>query len=534
MMALPSPLVSVAVVTYNHERFIEACLQSILGQTFADIEVVVVDDGSSDGTHRAIGAIRDPRLVALRQDNQGPSAALNCALAACRGQFIALMSGDDVCQPRRIETQLNAHRQVGGVIFSNVDYIDDDGRPIENGLHPKGFFESPPRSQAEILRQFFTGANFLAAPTCFLRADDLRAAGPFDPLLYQLQDLDMWVRLVKRHRFTILPQPLVHYRFRGDGANLSAPAANKIVRTQNETYLILRRFFESMPADLFRETFAEQWLAHGEHSPAEMECERAFLYLKHPTPLARLIGVEKLHALLNDREAATILRTRFRYSQTDLTKFLLQFNPRRELDGQTRLYIDTGEGFNASQVRAAPINCSGDTFSFTFDVSDFAAIKRLRWDPVEFQLCRVRIAEASWDDRAGARHQLDLAGLSANGARGGDGTFTFDTLDPNIYLPIAGDVCSLTLLGSWQLTDHYSSTARAHELLTIAKLERDALAFEKGCLHQELEHRERDLLQRAEELESVTQELRNIRQSRTWRWGTALKSLLRGAVGRRH
>src|SRR5437660_1160774 len=105
-MTGPAPLVSVNMVTYNQEPFLRESIRSVLGQTFRDLELVVVDDGSADGTARAVAEFTDPRVVYIRQDNQGPGAATNRGLAACRGRYVALMTGDDLCYPDRIARQL--------------------------------------------------------------------------------------------------------------------------------------------------------------------------------------------------------------------------------------------------------------------------------------------------------------------------------------------------------------------------------------------------------------------------------------------
>jgi glycosyltransferase involved in cell wall biosynthesis len=83
-MTVAAPLVSVAVTTYNHEKYIRDAVRSVLDQTHTDLEVVVVDDGSTDATEARVRAIRDPRLVYIRQENQGPSVTAKTALAACR------------------------------------------------------------------------------------------------------------------------------------------------------------------------------------------------------------------------------------------------------------------------------------------------------------------------------------------------------------------------------------------------------------------------------------------------------------------
>src|SRR5215210_3056453 len=110
---IAAPRVSVSMVTYNHEKYVDEAIRSVLDQTFGDLELVIVNDGSTDGTADRIAAFDDPRIVAIHQDNQGPSAATNRALAACRGKYVALFSGDDVCRPDRIRRQVEEYVRGG-------------------------------------------------------------------------------------------------------------------------------------------------------------------------------------------------------------------------------------------------------------------------------------------------------------------------------------------------------------------------------------------------------------------------------------
>src|SRR5437763_548109 len=135
-MSLAQPLISVLVTTYNHEKYIGAAVASILGQSFGDFEAVVIDDGSTDATGAVVRSFSDPRIRYLRQPNQGPSVATTTALAACRGKYLALMSGDDVLHPDRLQTQLEAYRRgPTRLLFAGVDFIDDDGRPLEGDFY---------------------------------------------------------------------------------------------------------------------------------------------------------------------------------------------------------------------------------------------------------------------------------------------------------------------------------------------------------------------------------------------------------------
>src|SRR5262245_11608394 len=149
---MPTPTVSVTLLAYNHQKYVAEAIQSILDQSFTDFELVIVDDGSTDRTPEVIASFKDPRIVSIRQPNGGPSVAVNRALAACRGKYVALMTGDDVSASHRLQTQLEAYGQCGpGILFSGCDFMDDDGRPMTDGGFLAGVFDTTPQARAQIL-----------------------------------------------------------------------------------------------------------------------------------------------------------------------------------------------------------------------------------------------------------------------------------------------------------------------------------------------------------------------------------------------
>jgi hypothetical protein len=505
------PLVSVCMVTYNHEKYIGEAIQSVLAQTFADLELVIVDDGSTDRTAEVIASFKDPRLVAIRQDNRGPSEATNLALASCRGRYVALMSGDDVCYPGRIEQQLDEYARGGTrVLFGDVDFIDDDSQPLAGNHFAASLFDTTPHTRAQILERFFHRGNFINAITCFTETDVLRAAGPFDPLLFLLQDFDMWLRLVKKYELCFMPQKLVRYRIRRDQQNLSAPTPKTQVRGTNETYFILRRFFDDVPAELFREAFQQQLVRPQSAAPMELACEQAILYLGGKTPLCRLIGLEKLYALLGEPESAAVLERNYAYTLHRFADQLQHVDVVGRNGHDTTLYVDTGAGFNELQACRHKASLAQRQFDLTFELTGFRAIKRLRWDPLEMRLCRVRLDEVSYRLRSGEERALDAAEILSNGVKAVDGAMVFETFDPMIVLPIDGPIASVSLRGEWDAVDMAATFAKAHTLL-LAKDQRLASAEEElKSRHQQVDTLTRELHRR----DMLGQELANELQAR--------------------
>lgn len=133
--------VSVTMITYNHEKYIAESIQSVLDQTFTDFELIIVNDGSTDKTDEIIRTFKDPRISYICQENQGPSVASNNAILTAKGKYIALMSGDDVCNPQRLEKQyFYATTTKYSVLFSWVDFIDDSGRLMARNHSADNYF----------------------------------------------------------------------------------------------------------------------------------------------------------------------------------------------------------------------------------------------------------------------------------------------------------------------------------------------------------------------------------------------------------
>jgi glycosyltransferase involved in cell wall biosynthesis len=205
------PRVSVLLPVHNGERFLEETLRSISAQTYEDLELVVVDDGSTDDTQPILSryAALDPRLRVVHQVKAGISAALNTGLAACRGELVARIDADDVMIRERVATQvafLDAHPELG-FCGSSVELMDARGRTF--GHHSSGLHHLAHLDRAVTERRGFAYTH----PSVMYRRDDVVAAGGYRASYEPCEDLDLFLRLIDTGRPGLdLPQPLVRYR----------------------------------------------------------------------------------------------------------------------------------------------------------------------------------------------------------------------------------------------------------------------------------------------------------------------------------
>lgn len=459
------PLISIPLLTYNHERYIAESIRSALDQTFADFELIVVDDGSTDRTAEVVASFHDPRIRYVWRENGGPSVATNHGISLCRGRYLALMTGDDLSVPTRLQTQLDAYA-LGEprILFSGCDLIDDDGRPIQNSF-AESLFETAPLTRAQAYHRFFTRGNFINAVSTFTETALMRSLGPYDPSLYLLQDFELWIRAVKRCSLEVLPQRLIRYRIRNDGGNLSAPSLQSHVWHDNELRLVIRQFFNQCPDDLFRQAFCHELQRPDLESPLASRCEQALLCLKSSRFGYHETGIEKLRELFQDPAAAEMLTRDFSFSLRRLVETIRRLDPLGRLRNHaTTLFFDSGSGFRVEESIEIPLTHDSRA-GLRFDLPEGTTVQGLRWDPVEFRLCGVTIRRVSWVDGAGEHHELDLNLVTANGHGLAPGRFEFDTIDPMVFLPISGSVRSVTIDGHWQIHDAEASLCRTYDLM---------------------------------------------------------------------
>ena len=301
------PKISVVMITYNHEKYIAEAINSILSQTYSDFELIIVDDGSSDNTLKIIREYDDSRILVVEQENSGPSIALNAGINKSRGEFIALMSGDDVSLPNRLMTQIEQiELQKADMIFSLPQIIGPDSNILSNSIC-RVFFQNHFESTAELFCQLFTSGNFLCAPTCFCRRTAIEKVGQFKRGLIQLQDFDYWVRACKKNLvIKVHKDPVLQYRFLF-GANLSGHRnTNRILV---ETEVLYRGFFDDAPVDLLHKAFGEKITLDAFDEGPDIEIDKSFLLLEHSNPAIRAIGIERIILQLEDNVILEILRT---------------------------------------------------------------------------------------------------------------------------------------------------------------------------------------------------------------------------------
>lgn len=206
--------VSVVIPTHDRKELLLLALRSVLRQRGVEFEVLVVDDGSSDGTYAAVDSIDEPRIRVLRHERpRGVATARNVGVAAASGSWIALLDDDDLWSPDKLALQLAAAEDAGSVwVYGGMVEIDLHGRLLGG---------DPPPSP-EFLLSVLTKKNLMPAgcSNVVVRAEELSAVGGFDPGLRHLADWDLWLRLAEMGLPALSRAPLVAYRIHPAQATL--------------------------------------------------------------------------------------------------------------------------------------------------------------------------------------------------------------------------------------------------------------------------------------------------------------------------
>jgi glycosyltransferase involved in cell wall biosynthesis len=208
------PDVSVVIPTHNRRRLLGQAVRSALGQTAVEVEVVVVDDGSTDGTAEAVAALRDDRIRLVRHRRPlGVALARNAGADAARGTWVALLDDDDLWAPDKLSRQVAAASAAdAGWAYSGVVEVDAEGRLLGGGPPP-----SPQVLLAGLRRRNLMPAG---SSNVVVRSDVLSASGGFDPGLRHLADWDLWLRLAGLGPPACVSVPLVAYRLHPGQATL--------------------------------------------------------------------------------------------------------------------------------------------------------------------------------------------------------------------------------------------------------------------------------------------------------------------------
>lgn len=232
------PKVSVIIPAYNSMSFLPQTLASVLAQTYQNFEVIIINDGSTDGIDQWIEGITDSRVKYISQSNQGPAVARNTGISNTQASYLAFLDADDLWQPTKLEKQvsiLDNYPEVG-LVYSWVGSVDCLGNI--NGKIRKNYAEGNVWQQIIKHNIVECGSNPMIRRIC------LEKLGQFEPQITYAQDWQMWLKIASCYHFKVIKEPLVYYRAH------SGNRSKKWHLMEQNYQTIIEKVFASVPANL--------------------------------------------------------------------------------------------------------------------------------------------------------------------------------------------------------------------------------------------------------------------------------------------
>jgi glycosyltransferase involved in cell wall biosynthesis len=318
------PKVSVIIPSYNHGKFIEAAITSVLNQSFQDFEIVISDDASKDDSIEKIKRFTDPRIKLFEfKENVGAVYNTNSCIEKARGEYIALLNSDDLWLNQKLEKQvkfLEENKNIGAV-FTEALFVNEREEVLTKETYQwADVFKQGNKTSGEWLNYFFFKLNCLCHPSVMIRKEVYDKTRLYNPCFRQLPDFAMWVDLVKFTSIHILEDKLVQFKILTSSENASADTQVNRVRNINEIYLIMKDFFHGVSREDFVEGFRELLINKEISTDEEMLCEQAFIYLKNPNEISfiyRLIGIEKIYDLLRNEKTKELLYKNYDFNENE-------------------------------------------------------------------------------------------------------------------------------------------------------------------------------------------------------------------------
>lgn len=261
-----TPRVSVLLPVRNGMPYLPEAIESLVNQSFGRFELIVINDGSTDGTAAYLAGLGDSRLRVISSAGAGLAAALNAGIAEARGQYIARQDADDWSMRERFASQvayLDAHPEVA-LVSTCADYVDGAGNVMENAWTRTVRVQQDPAQAPEQILAMMPLTCCITHGSVMMRADVLRAAGGYDQAMVPAEDYDLWLRLLPRHQLVKLHDRLYAYRVHDDQSS-TVRRPEQMSRVIEAKLRYVRRRVPSLPhpvrlvlpcndrgADLFR------------------------------------------------------------------------------------------------------------------------------------------------------------------------------------------------------------------------------------------------------------------------------------------
>lgn len=320
-----APLVSVLMSAYNHKSYVAEAIESILNQTYKNIEFLIADDCSVDGTVEEILKYEDKAAeIHLFDTNEG--GRLRFLKKRAKGKYVAVINSDDLWGEEKLQMQvayLENHPECAAC-FTGCVCFGEDGEEQDSP------FRMENKSKEEWFRHFYEWGNCLPHPSILIRREVYQEiGGQGTAMLRQLPDFMMWVRLVQKYELHVIERPLTFFRMHQKGENKNVSACtreNNIRHVVEETY-IWYDIFRKMDNAYFLKVFADILVNKNAKLPYEVMCEKLFVLLKARLDYCKQAAIFYLYDIYQIPEVAALLEEKYSFGRKDIYKLVVEVGP---------------------------------------------------------------------------------------------------------------------------------------------------------------------------------------------------------------
>lgn len=439
------PKISVWLTSYNHDKYIEKAIQSILNQSMKDFELIIVDDASNDNSWNIISKYKkiDYRIRTIRHERNMGTSNFYESLDTINADYIAIAHSDDMWAETKLEKQYNymIDNKKVAACFTQVNLINEEGNSFENTNHfYYKMFEQPNRSRQEWLNYFFYNGNCLCHPSLLIKKEVLYKYKMYTKGVASIPDFCKWIKLCCYEEIYIYPERLSYFRIRDNEANTSGDTPENQKRIRFEEMVMLDIFRNHLSNEDFLKAFpqAKKYIVN-----KKINYDYAFAQIllenKNRNPY-NLYGLQILYELIQRDESAQEIKDLYGYTTRDFMNTTTEYDVfgflKPEMFQRSTLYLNFGGGFNENDTltKRNYISDNGHFYvEYELEHIGDKQILEIRFDPDEGSFREYWNIKICVDGK--------MISYTTNGINE-DGVYKFMTSDPNVYLEIEENSCT--------------------------------------------------------------------------------------------
>ncbi|WP_160898779.1 MULTISPECIES: glycosyltransferase [Halomonadaceae] len=259
-MVAARPLISIVTPAYNRADYLPVAIDSVLAQTYANFEHLIVDDGSTDNTSGVVSSYEDERIRYFRQENQGQSVARNLGIEHSRGEFICFLDSDDAWLPEKLRQQVEVFERhpEAGVVYGDYIFVDalDNQLPLSNMRRRSGW-----------ITEQLLGDNFVSMNTTMARAELLHRVGGFDPTDRHAEDYGLWLHVSLHAPFVYVPECWAYYRIMEN--QISSDKLTRLDANESLIHSFVHEHADQLDARQVRDALSRFYGRKGRHEASD-------------------------------------------------------------------------------------------------------------------------------------------------------------------------------------------------------------------------------------------------------------------------